>query len=332
MTLQRHQATRGSHLESSRSPKRELRRHYRRNRIHGCSFARIADTALLSGFCLMWVRGVVRRGPKVRSRVQGSSGTHFEYCCGRKLKDENLTARNRSVPRESRNARRMSKGIDVYDDEVKELLRVDGGTPDDQQDELIEALKQAAIDEIVGSLTKEESPPTSISSLHAKRLKLICDRMKRSLSAREIAVIFRISTKKAVRLHDQMESTYPRQAQAWQEKVVARSFRDIGLPTSTTGPAAHLSVSFDSREGALAAEKIIERSGHSALANFRAGGFKIVVPIHDGNSDEAFAVIKDTLGLKKEVEAAQESLAAREEAEAKEETARRLMKKKKGKS
>jgi hypothetical protein len=192
------------------------------------------------------------------------------------------------------------------DQSVDDVLRADGLTDDADRAKLLEAIKLAAEDEFLGSMVGSEPVPTAMGGLRALRLRRICQYLERALSAHEIAAIFRVSTRQAVRLHDQMESTYPLLSKQWQLAAVARSADEVKLPVKTpANKAAEIVVTFKRREGPQAADRLIERAGLRAKATVEE--FRVIVPIGDP-ADEAHDLVKETLGLKdlhaKSIEAA----------------------------
>lgn len=191
-----------------------------------------------------------------------------------------------------------SRKLGYYDDAVSDVLRVDGlTTVAVERKKLLNAIKLAAEDEFLGSMIGSEPVPTAMSDLRALRLRRICEYAGRSLSAHEIAAIFRMSTRQAVRLHDQMESTYPRLAKKWQLSAVQSSATKVVLPVDTpANKKAEIVVLFKRREGPLAAERLIERAGLGARARLKEDEFQVIVPITD-KPNEAHELVRDTLGL-----------------------------------
>src|SRR3954453_3698907 len=160
------------------------------------------------------------------------------------------------------------RALGDFDQSVDDVLRVDGLTADEtDRAKLLSAIKLAAEDEFLGSMVGSEPVPTALSGLRALRLRRICQYTERALSAHEIAAIFRISTRQAVRLHDQMESAYPLLSKQWQLAAVARSADAVKLPVDTpANDPAEIVVTFERREGPQAAGRLIERAGLGAKA------------------------------------------------------------------
>lgn len=194
----------------------------------------------------------------------------------------------------------MPRSLGEYDSDVNDVLRDDGLTATEAERlKLIEAIKLAAEDEFLGSMVGSEPMPTAMSDLRALRLRRICDHAKRSLSAHEIAAIFRISTRKAVRLHDDMESAYPLLAKQWQLAAVEQAATKVVLPVDIpANEQANIVVMFKRREGPLAAERLIERAGAGAKAKIKDEEFRVIIPIGD-DANEAHDLVREILGLKK---------------------------------
>lgn len=191
-----------------------------------------------------------------------------------------------------------TRSLGDYDSDVNEVLRVDGLTAAaTQREKLLKAIKLAAEDEFLGSMIGSEPVPTALSDLRALRLRRICEYAGRSLSAHEIAAIFRMSTRQAVRLHDQMESSYPLLAKKWQLAAVQSSATKVVLPVDAPATGkAEIVVMFKRREGPLAADRLVERAGLGARVKVKEDEFQIVIPI-TSKPEEAHAIVRDTLGL-----------------------------------
>lgn len=145
----------------------------------------------------------------------------------------------------------MARSLGHYDADVEEVLRVDGLTATaGQRTKLLAAIKLAAEDELLGPIVGSEPVPTAMGDLRALRLRRICEHAERSLSAHEIAAVFRMSTRQAVRLHDHMESSYPLLAKRWQLATVKSSVDEVILPVTTpANEMAEIVVTFKRREG-----------------------------------------------------------------------------------
>ena len=190
------------------------------------------------------------------------------------------------------------RSLGDYDGDVDEVLRLDAlTTTGTQRVKLLKAIKLAAEDEFLGSMVGSEPVPTAMSDLRALRLRRICEYTGRSLSAHEIAAIFRISTRQAVRLHDQMESSYPLLAKKWQLAAVQDSATKVVLPVDAPATGqAEIVVTFKRREGPLAADRLIERAGLGARVKVKEDEFQVVIPVTE-KPEEAHSIVRDTLGL-----------------------------------
>lgn len=210
-------------------------------------------------------------------------------------------ARSEGIARPTPNSSVVStRMIGDYDDDVDEVLKTDGLTATSgDRVKLRRAIKLAAEDEFLGTMVESEPVPTAMSDLRTLRLRRICEYMERTLSAHEIAAIFRVSTRQAIRLDDQMEATYPLIAKTWQLAAVRDSAKVVNLPVSPpAGEKAEIVVQFKRREGPLAAERLIERAGLGASAKIPVDGFEVIVPIGK-KSSTAHDLVRDTLGLER---------------------------------
>ena len=190
--------------------------------------------------------------------------------------------------------------LGTHDAEAGRILREYARTPSEEVDSLITAVKVAAEAEFLGAIVGSDPQPTAMGDLRALRLRRICEAMQRSLTALEVAAIFRVSSQQAGRLIDRMEASYPLAVNEFRSKAVVAAAKSVVLPVDTpTDEQAKLEVHFKHRHGPLAAEKLLERADQRSEVVVDGEAFRIDVPISDKDPDAAYAIVRGTLGLDK---------------------------------
>jgi ribosomal protein S10 len=92
---------------------------------------------------------------------------------------------------------------------LREVLVQLSGTSGKQLDQLVAAIKEAAIEEAFDYVTGESPVPSSMVDARALRLRRLCHHARRPLRQREIEIVFRIGPATARTVNARMHATYP---------------------------------------------------------------------------------------------------------------------------
>jgi hypothetical protein len=160
---------------------------------------------------------------------------------------------------------------------------------------LLEAVVQAAEDEILDTLAGTGPMPTAMADVRALRLRRICERAGRLLTRREIEVVFRVAASPADTIDRKMRSTYP---QAIDEFMRERVRQTATVENLGRAKAARYRVTFDDTAGFESAQTLLGRAGLTRDVRAAKATLSLDLPAQMNVGGTARNPL-DTLGLKK---------------------------------
>ena len=140
--------------------------------------------------------------------------------------------------------------------DAERTLREYAGISASAAKELVEAVVTAAGEEALELIAGSAPVPTNMSDARALRLRYIATARKRSLSQREVGVIFRLGTTQAAAAIERMQATYPQEVD---DLFKARLASAASVEETGSAGAYRYSVHFDDKASFEYAHQLLQR-------------------------------------------------------------------------
>lgn len=208
------------------------------------------------------------------------------------------------VARKGRSAAKLTEAPSVMgdvpsDEQVERFLRRYGGVAEDEAKAFVEALKRTASQEVLGTIVGDEPIPTSVLELRSLRLRRLSANLKRTLTVREIAAVFRISRQQATTLAKRMEASYPQVVTGFRRTAVLDAVSKIELPAVALNVGATIKVHFKDPSGLNAAKALIDDAEVAADAEY--GERLLTLTVGESTVAETYEILTGVLGLEEQV-------------------------------
>lgn len=193
------------------------------------------------------------------------------------------------------------------DENVTTFLQKYAGLSEPDAETFVEALKVTALEEVLGTIVGDEPVPTSVVELRSLRLRRLSANLKRNLTHREIAAVFRISRQQAAALSKRMEATYPQAVNGFRRESVRATVDKIELPAGALNTGAVVKVHFKEASGRVAAKALIDDAEVAADADYTE---RLLTLTAGSSPDEAYDILDEVLGLGEFVQKARDDAAS----------------------
>lgn len=139
------------------------------------------------------------------------------------------------------------------------VLKTYAGLSANAAAQLIAAVKDAASTEALELIAGTEPVPSNLLDARALRLRRVCEKLGRTLTPREVEVIFRVPPTTASSIDRRMRATYPQAVDAFMRQLVSATAS--ATKTGSTEKGLRYDVAFDDPAALEFAVQILQREG-----------------------------------------------------------------------